>query len=72
MKARLYGRRWCHLCEEMAQALRAAGVAFEEIDVDADPALEERFGERVPVLTDAAGKELCHYRLAPDVVEKLR
>ncbi len=33
----------------MAQALRSAGVAFEEIDVDADPALEARFGERVPV-----------------------
>ena len=56
----------------MAQALRSAGVAFEEIDVDADPALEARFGERVPVLTDAAGRELCHYRLAPDVIEKLR
>jgi len=56
----------------MAQALRSAGVAFEEIDVDADPALEARFGERVPVLTDLGGNELCHYRLAPDVIEKLR
>ncbi len=56
----------------MAQALRSAGVDFEQIDVDADPALEERFGERVPVLTDAGGRELCHYRLAPDVIEKLR
>ena len=56
----------------MAQALRAGGVAFEEIDVDSDPALEARFGERVPVLTDAQGNELCHYRLAPGVLEKLR
>jgi hypothetical protein len=56
----------------MAQALREAGVAFEEIDVDADPALEARFGERVPVLTDAAGNELCHYRLEPGILDKLR
>ena len=47
----------------MARALRALGVAFEELDVDADPALEGRFGDRVPVLTDAAGAEICHYRL---------
>lgn len=47
----------------MAQALRALGHAFEEIDVDADPALEERFGERVPVLVDAQGVEISHYRL---------
>jgi len=56
----------------MAQALRAAGVVFEEIDVDSDPALEARFGERVPVLTDARGNELCHYRLDPGALEKLR
>jgi glutaredoxin len=60
---RLYGRGYCHLCEEMAGALRALGVAFEEFDVDADPALEARYGERVPVLTDAAGVEICHCRL---------
>ncbi len=47
----------------MALALRALGVAFEEFDVDADPALEARYGELVPVLTDAAGVEICHYRL---------
>jgi hypothetical protein len=56
----------------MAQALRAAGIGFEEIDVDADPGLEERFGERVPVLTDLQGNELCHYHLAPEVIDKLR
>ncbi|HKX37257.1 MAG TPA: glutaredoxin family protein [Burkholderiales bacterium] len=72
MRTRLYGRRWCHLCEEMAQALRAAGIAFDEVDVDADPALEERFGELVPVLVDAHGNELCHYRLDPGVLDKLR
>lgn len=47
----------------MARALRARGVPFVEIDVDADAALEARYGERVPVLTDAADAEICHYRL---------
>ncbi|MGE0875733.1 MAG: glutaredoxin family protein [Burkholderiales bacterium] len=60
---RLYGRAYCHLCEEMAQALRSRGVAFEEFDVDADPVLEARLGELVPVLALADGTEICHYRL---------
>ena len=47
----------------MAQALRARGVPFAEFDVDADEALEARYGERVPVLTDAAGVEICFGRL---------
>jgi hypothetical protein len=55
----------------MALALRSLGVEFDEIDVDADPGLEARFGERVPVLTDARGRELCHCRLDPAVVRKL-
>jgi len=47
----------------MARALRALGVAFDEIDVDADPALESRYGDRVPVLTDATDAEICHTHL---------
>ena len=56
----------------MARALRAFGVAFEELDVDADPALASRYGERVPVLTDAAGNELCYGRLDPAVLEQIQ
>ena len=32
------------------------------VDVDTDPLLEARYGERVPVLVSADG-ELCHYQL---------
>lgn len=32
------------------------------VDVDADPALEAKYGELVPVL-EADGRELCHYFL---------
>jgi len=55
----------------MAAALRAAGVAFEEIDVDADPRLEERYGEQVPVLMRGA-VEVCRHRLTPEAIDKLR
>lgn len=40
-----------------------AGFAVDVIDVDADPALEEKYDEFVPVLLDAEGNELCHYFL---------
>jgi len=53
----------------MARALRLRGVPFEELDVDADPALEERYGDRVPVLTDAAGGEICYGRLDPAALQ---
>ncbi|HEX4928577.1 MAG TPA: glutaredoxin family protein [Burkholderiales bacterium] len=63
MRLRLYGRSECHLCHEMAEALRQRGVAFDEIDVDGSPELKERYGKFVPVLTDADGRELCRVRL---------
>jgi glutaredoxin len=69
---RLYGRAGCHLCEQMARTLSAFGVAFEELDVDRDAALAARFGERVPVLLDGGGAELCHGRLDPAVLQLLR
>jgi glutaredoxin len=69
-KAKLYGRAYCHLCEEMAQALRSMGVDFEEIDVDADPHLDELYGENVPVLLKD-GVELCRHRLSPEAIGKL-
>ncbi len=72
-KLTIYGRSYCHLCDEMASALhgwcaeRGVRAGFEMVDVDADPALEERFGDRVPVLV-GGGVELCHFRLDPAAV----
>ena len=69
IKFTLYSRSWCHLCEDMLAALQALaepGKPFEidVIDVDADPALEERFNELVPVLYGQLDEpELCHYFL---------
>lgn len=62
----LYLRRDCHLCAEMRTALERVrprlGFALALVDVDGDPALAERYGHKVPVLT-AGDFEICHYFL---------
>lgn len=70
----LYSRSYCHLCEDMLQALLALQTAdlpfaVDVIDVDADEALVARFDELVPVLFGDPGQpELCHYHLDPAAV----
>jgi thiol-disulfide isomerase/thioredoxin len=63
----LYGRTYCHLCDDMATALEglreSLGFDFRIVDVDADPAIEARYGDLVPVLVDPLGSEICHYFL---------
>ena len=76
IKFTLYSRSWCHLCEDMLAALRkleTPGRPFDidVVDVDADPALVERFDELVPVLYgDLAEPELCHYFLDEAAVSR--
>ena len=69
-RLRLYSRNYCHLCHDMLAALDALrgepGVPdfeIEVLDVDADPELEAKYNELVPVLVDGEGRELCHYFL---------
>lgn len=56
----------CHLCHEMEALLRRVlprhGLELELVDVDADPALVERFGDTVPVLL-RDGKPVAKVRL---------
>jgi hypothetical protein len=58
-------RAYCHLCDEMRDALTplaaSRGLVIDERDVDADPALEAVWGDKVPVLL-ADGREVCRYR----------
>lgn len=67
----VYSRAYCHLCEDMIEALRALqGLYHFEIaviDVDTDRDLERCHGDKVPVLMHG-GRELCHYRLEPAIV----
>jgi len=70
-------RAYCHLCDDMriAVAPLAArfGASVVELDVDADAVLEERYGERIPVLflgSPLDGVELCHYTLDSAAVHR--
>jgi len=78
----LYSRSYCHLCEDMREALVkiAEDIPHEIsiVDVDQDPALLELYDELVPVLfarksddmsADGAGQQLCHYFLDTDRVK---
>ena len=62
----LYSRNYCHLCENMLVALDALRgelrFQLEVVDVDADPELERRYNEFVPVLMHA-DLELARWRL---------
>ena len=58
----LYTRIDCHLCTNMRLALHAAAAGREYachfIDVDEDPDLKRRYGDRVPVLV-LNGQVVC-------------
>jgi thioredoxin reductase (NADPH) len=76
MKLTLLVRAYCHLCDEMREALAplaaARGATISLVDVDANPALEAGWGDLVPVLfagDPAPAAELCHYRLDRERVE---
>ena len=63
-------RAYCHLCDTMRDALLplavAHGATVQELDVDADQALEASYGELVPVVLHGDvddGIVLCHYHL---------
>jgi len=70
----LYSRSYCHLCEDMLNALNALQTpkkpfTVEVIDVDADEALVAKYDELVPVLYgDLNAPELCHYFLDEEKV----
>lgn len=67
-------REGCELCEEMLLALerfcadRDADIGV--IDVDADPALQLRYGHRVPVLL-LDDEPVCHGHFDAGEVERL-
>ena len=64
VKVVLYGKPGCHLCDDaravVSEAVAGRDVDLEEVDVTLDPALEHRYGERIPVLA-VDGDELFEY-----------
>jgi glutaredoxin len=59
----------CHLCdvakEAMDRVARQAGVDWNEVDVDSDPALLDEYWDRVPVIL-LDGKEHGYWRVEED------
>jgi len=61
----LYSRPGCHLCEELAEELApllGGRATITHVDVSRDPALERRYGLRIPVLV-AGDTELSSFPL---------
>ena len=65
----LISRVDCHLCDVAKEALdrvaRQAGVDWNEVDVDSDPALLDEYWDRVPVIL-LDGKEHGYWRVEED------
>ncbi len=75
-KVTVYSRPGCGLCEEVITQLRAlrreADFDWEEIDIDADPALRLRYDEDVPVIA-IDGEDAFYHRLdAQEFLERLK
>ena len=71
-KLTVLSREYCHLCTELIAALRQFqgrySFEIEVVDVDRHPRLEEKWGDKVPVLLDG-DREICHYFLDHDAVD---
>jgi glutaredoxin len=47
---KLYGTRFCHLCEAAEAVVRQCQVEAEYVDIAEDDELLEKYGIRIPVL----------------------
>ncbi|MBI4572285.1 MAG: glutaredoxin family protein [candidate division NC10 bacterium] len=61
----LYSRPGCHLCEDLRVLCQRLGgefpVRLTEVNIEANPALEARYGEEIPVLF-IDGRKAVKYR----------
>ena len=64
MTVYLYSRPGCHLCDRARDVLEAAGIAFEEVDITTDPALEAEYGVLIPVV-EQEGRQLFEAGMDP-------
>jgi glutaredoxin len=58
----LYTRQGCHLCDDAYALLVRHDLRPKLVDIDADPALRERYNECVPVV-EIDGRELFRGRI---------
>jgi len=69
VKATLYTRPGCHLCDEMKEVIGSSGCAglyaLEELDIEGDPELFARYQFEIPVLF-INGVEAFRHRVRAD------
>jgi len=62
----LYSRPGCHLCDEARAVIERVcadtGESYEEVSIDGDPQLRERYGEEIPV-TLVDGRQHDYWRV---------
>jgi glutaredoxin len=67
----LYGKPGCHLCDDARAVVLAVRderpFELDEVDVSVDPALNRRYGERIPVVM-VDGEELFEHFVNPVVL----
>ena len=72
----LYTRPGCHLCDEAKASIHAAGCddefTLEEINIELDPDLGERYGEDIPVVFINQTKAFKHRVDPREFKRKLR
>lgn len=65
----LYGRPGCHLCDDARLVIEAVcaetGESYEEVSIDDDPALGDRFANEIPV-TFVDGRQHDFWRVDAD------
>jgi len=70
----LYGKPGCHLCDEargvVAPVQRERPFELREVDITADPALNRRYGERIPVV-ELDGEEAFEYLVEPEELRRM-
>jgi glutaredoxin len=72
----VYSRPGCRLCEKLMAQLEGlrsqAEFTWEEVNIDEDPVLRERYNEQVPVVA-MGGEDVFFHRLdASKFLEKLK
>ncbi|MCL3837774.1 glutaredoxin family protein [Aeromicrobium duanguangcaii] len=64
----VYSREGCHLCEAaeqvVSQIVAETGDSWARVDIDADPDLQQRFTDQVPV-TFVDGRQHDFWRVDP-------
>ena len=67
----LYTAQGCHLCEQARGVLDAEGVAYDEVDITGDPALEAEYREWLPVV-EIDGERAFVYRIPREMRRRRR